>query len=258
MAVHKRKIEKRGGGGFFETTRWEDMRAVRGLDDVLRARALEALTTRYWRPVYSFLRCQGHGHEDAQDLTQGFFQEIVLGRALFEKADPYKGRFRTYLLTALGRYVAGEHRRVQARKRAPSREILHLDMTDLHNLPAQGWSASPDRAFTYAWAVDLLKRAMADVEADCRVAGREIHWKVFYERVARPILEEAEPPDLAAVCGRFGIADEKTASNMVVTVKRRFRATIRRLLEATLSPGEDVEGELNELVAILVDHDGAA
>jgi hypothetical protein len=81
---------------------------------------------------------------------------------------------------------------------------------------------------------------------------------VFYERVARPILEEREAPDLAVVCDRFGIGDEKTASNMVVTVKRRFRATVRRLLEATLSPGEDVEGELNDMVAILADHDGAA
>jgi RNA polymerase sigma-70 factor (ECF subfamily) len=234
------------------------MRAVRGLDDVLRTRALEVLTARYWRPVYSFLRCKGHGHEEAQDLTQGFFQEIVLGKSLFEKADPCKGRFRTYLLTALRHYVAGEHRRGQARKRTPSREILRLDLTDLHSLPALGWSASPDRVFTYAWAADLLQRAMADVEAECDVAGRDVHWKVFYERVARPILEEREAPDLAAVCDRFGIADEKTASNMVVTVKRRFRTTVRRLLEATLSPGEDVEGELNDMVAILVDHDGAA
>jgi RNA polymerase sigma-70 factor (ECF subfamily) len=234
------------------------MRAVGGTDEVLRARALEALAGRYWRPVYCFLRCQGHGHEAAQDLTQGFFQEIVLGRALFEKADPCKGRFRTYLLTALRRYVAAEHRRGQAQKRTPSRPIVSLEVSDLRDLAIQGSSTSPDRVFMYAWAADLMEQAMADVEAECRADGRGVHWEVFYDRVARPILEDGEAPDLAEICARFGIGDEKTASNMLITVKRRFRAAVRQLLAETLSSDEDVEEELNDLVAILIDRDGAA
>jgi hypothetical protein len=258
MAERRHKAEPGGGGRLFETTRWEDLCAVRGLDRGLHARALETLTTRYWRPVYCFLRCRGHGCDEALDLTQGFFQEIILGRSLFEKADPCKGRFRTYLLTALRRYVAADHRRGHARKRVPSGEISHLDMAELHNLPALGSASSPDRVFMYAWAVDLLQRAMAEVEAECRSDGREVHWDVFYERVARPILEEEEAPALVEVCRQFRIEDEKTASNMVITVKRRFRATVRRLLEETLGSRGEVDDELNDLVAILVDHDSAA
>lgn len=258
MAARRRQSDMGEGGGLFETTQWEDVRAVRGLDEAARTRALEVLTLRYWRPVYCFLRCKGRGHEEAQDLTQGFFHEIILGRGLFEKADPAKGRFRTYLLTALRRYAVGEHRRDQARKRIPRREILHLDDPVLSSLPALGSAASPDQVFAYAWAVDLLERAMAEVEAECRSDGRHVHWAVFYDRVARPILEDGEALDLGDLCRRLGIEDEKTASNMVITVKRRFRAAVRRLLRETLGSGGDVEEELNDLVAILVGHAGAA
>jgi hypothetical protein len=244
--------------GVFQTTCWAQLDMARTQDSLSRRPVIEALTDRYWRPVYYFLLHKGHGQEEALDLTQGFFQEIVLGKGLFEKADPFKGRFRTYLLTALMHYVAAEHRKKSARKRTPLKEVLHLDAAELRNLSNMETATPPDQVFIYAWAADLLLRAMAEVETECRSDGRDVHWQVFYERVARPILEEKEAPDLGEVCRRFAIEDEKTASNMVITVKRRFRAAIQRLLGETLASDADIDDELNDLVTILSDHGSAA
>jgi len=174
------------------------------------------------------------------------------------RADPCKGRFRTYLLTALTRYAGAERRKDQAKKRMARRADLPPESIDLSTLPDPHSAGSPDRVFGQAWAADLLARAMADVEAECRADGRATHWAVFYERVVKPILEDVEPPALESLCSQFGIEGEKTASNMVITVKLRFRATVRRLLGQTLGPGGDVDEELNDLIAILVDHAGAA
>jgi len=244
--------------GVFQTTCWDQFHLAKTLDASSRRPVIEALTSRYWRPVYCFLLRKGRGQEEALDLTQGFFQEIVLGKGLFEKADPLKGRFRTFLLTALTRYVSMEHRRQSARKRTPPQEVLHLDVADLYNLPVLEYAGSPEQAFMYSWGADLLERAMVEVETECRSDGRGVHWQVFYERVARPILEETDAPDLGEVSRRFGIEDTKTASNMVITVKRRFRAAVQRLLGETLGTGADVDDELNDLVAILSDHGSAA
>src|SRR6188474_2484578 len=108
----------RGRGGF-ATTRWTMVNAAGDLTEAPARVALEQLCEAYWPPLYSYLRRRGHGREEAEDLTQGFFTTLLEGNDI-RAADPARGRFRGFLLTALKRYVINEHERATAARRGGS------------------------------------------------------------------------------------------------------------------------------------------
>jgi len=135
-----------GMGGqdrMFQTTHWTQILHVQGKDIPLRDRALAGLLTRYWKPVYCYLRRKGHDNEAAKDLTQGFFCDVVLDRGLVERAQRAKGRFRTFLLTALEHYVASVHRSACAAKRTPTGGPVQLDGIESAELPVPARDATP-------------------------------------------------------------------------------------------------------------------
>ena len=124
--MEKKDYTKMGGSGaVFLTTHWSLIEAA-GSEETDPDRSLIGLLMeQYWRPVYCYLRRKGYDNEQAKDLTQGFFHEMVLGHRLVEKADAAKGRFRTYLLTALNRYVVNVHNAETARNAA-----IHAERQD--------------------------------------------------------------------------------------------------------------------------------
>src|SRR6266496_3692038 len=105
--------EANGRDELFGSTRWT-MVLRAGDSATASAQALNALSELcqiYWRPLYSFLRKQGYGSEDAKDLTQGFFADLIETRA-YAHADREKGRFRSFLLGGLKHFIsdARDHR----------------------------------------------------------------------------------------------------------------------------------------------------
>ena len=119
----------------FLTTHWSLVDEVKKDGD--RDHALIGLLfERYWKPVYCYLRRKGFGNEQAKDLTQGFFHEVVLNRHLTDRADSAKGSFRSLLLHALRQYVIDERRRETAHRQIPQDKLISLDMTDPPELPA--------------------------------------------------------------------------------------------------------------------------
>ena len=118
------RTEMGGTNEAFDTTHWTTIFSARTLDDGRRRESVERLLGRYWKPVYCYLRRKGHDNEAAKDLTQGFFQEVVLGRDLVQKAESQKGRFRTFLLTALDHYVTSVYRADAAKKRRPEEGLV--------------------------------------------------------------------------------------------------------------------------------------
>jgi RNA polymerase sigma-70 factor (ECF subfamily) len=231
-------------GDAFQTTHWSEILRARTQDDARRREVLNTILERYWRPVYCYLRRKGRSDADAKDLTQGFFHEVVLGRGLLQQADRERGRFRNLLLTALTHYVTSEHRAEAARKRRP----------DAMNAPPQSKHldrASPEDAFHHAWASALLDQVLGDVRRECCQGGKAVHWEVFRARVLGPIMEDAAPPSLADLCAAHGIVDEAKASNMIITVKRRFQAALTRRIRERVSSDAEVEEEIRDLVEIL-------
>jgi RNA polymerase sigma-70 factor (ECF subfamily) len=176
---------------------------------------------------------------------------VVLGRKLIEQADEAKGRFRTFLLTALDRYVTSVHRKESARKRRPDAGLLSLETEGLPDMPADQAEASPEHAFYYAWATNILDEVLAEVQMEYCSTGRSGHWEVFRRRVLSPIFECGEEPSLSAICRQCGIESEKQVSNMIITVKRRFATVLRRVLRRHVQSEGQVEEEFGQLVKAL-------
>ena len=235
----------------FHTTHWSVILAARTEDEYERRAIINDLMTRYWKPVYYYLRRQGHRDDVASDLTQGFFCEIVFGRELIQCADQAKGRFRTLLLTALERYRVSVHRRKSRKKRQPKAGIQQLDTDKLSDLTTPQTEMKPEEVFYHAWVMDLLDLVLAEVKEEYCSTERASHWDAFWLKVAAPIMEDSEVPSYAEICSKCGIEDKSRASNMVITVKRRFRAILKRHLRNLVQSDSEVEDELNEVFAIL-------
>jgi RNA polymerase sigma-70 factor (ECF subfamily) len=231
----------------FLTTHWSLIADIQREADPDCA-LLGLLLQRYWKPVYCYLRQKGCSNEQAKDLTQGFFHEVVLSRRLIERADPAKGRFRVFLLHALKQYLIDERRKEAARKHIPKEKLVPLDINDPPVLPHTISNWSPEDCFVYAWKSAILDETLADVEDDCLEQGLATHWNVFEARVLQPALRNDEPPAMKEICERLGIASEATASNMIVTVKRRFRSALRKHLRSTVLSDEEADEELQDML----------
>jgi len=236
-----------GTGQVFLTTHWSLIGDIQSSGDRNRA-LIGILLEKYWKPVYCYLRSKGYGNEEAKDLTQGFFHEIVLNKNLVQRADQAKGRFRTFLLHALNQYVINEIQKQAAQKRIPRDKLVPIDMMDPATVPEPITKLDPEESYNYAWLAALLDDVLQKVEADCLRDGLEIHWKVFQERVIQPILSNTHPPSLADLRARYGIEDEKRASNMMITVKRRFHAALKEHIRRTVLTEDQIKGELGELM----------
>jgi len=240
-----------GAKGFFETTRWTQIQKAKTHDQQRRQVSVNNLMDRYWKPVYCYLMHKGYSNEDAKDLTQGFFFEIVFGRELIQKADKAKGRFRTFLLTALDRYVTSVYRKQTAKKRLPEHGLAQLNGVAIPDLPIADSKRTPELAFNYTWATNLLDQVLATVKKEYCATGRAAYWEVFQATVVAPILDNAEAPSLAELCEKYGIESEKKASNMTITVKRRFSTALKHHLRQFVHSNSEVEDEFRALVEIL-------
>jgi RNA polymerase sigma-70 factor (ECF subfamily) len=206
--------------------------------------SLEALCRQYWHPVYAVARLAGNDMETAKDLTQGFFAKL-LEKGWLADADRGKGRFRTFLITALKRYMVNEWHREHAAKRGGFAEMVPLD-ADLAERIGGGEAScgiSPDELFDRRWALALLDVALRRLEAEytavefavlkgCLTAGRG----------------EIDYAELAANLG----TSEGAARVAVHRLRKRYRALIRDEVARTVSHENEVESEMRALMDALM------
>ncbi|MDI6451552.1 hypothetical protein [Anaerobaca lacustris] len=236
-----------GTGQAFMTTHWSLIEGAASSDQAKSDAMVNLLLQRYWKPVYCYLRRKGCNNEQAKDLTQGFFHEVVLEHHLIEKADSAKGRFRTLLLVALDRYVRDVRQRESAQKRRPKGRLFPLDIAEPPEVPQSIVGSAPESTFHYAWVSALLEQVFDEVERACHRDGQTLHWCVFRDRVLDPIMDRHPPPSLQEIVAKYGIQDERKVSNMIVTIKRRFRTALRQRLRESVTSDELVEGEFEQI-----------
>jgi DNA-directed RNA polymerase specialized sigma24 family protein len=234
----------------FLTTHWSLIDSIQAGHDKDRA-LIKLLFQRYWKPVYCYLRRKGFNNEDAKDLTQGFFHEVVLNRQLVQRSDQAKGRFRSFLLFALNQYVINQRAKQTATIRIPQDKIVSLESVDLSELPQDMSSCEPDASYNYAWISALLDQVLTAVKQSCSEEGLQTHWELFHARIVRPILTGAPAPPMSEICTRLGIEDTRRGSNMIVTVKRRFREILRRHIRNTVISKDQVNEEFDEIIRCL-------
>jgi DNA-directed RNA polymerase specialized sigma24 family protein len=237
--------------GVFRTTHWTEIFVARSRDEPKREEALRDFLLRYWKPVYCYLRSRGNSHEAAKDLTQAFFHEVVLGRGLIQKADRAKARFRTFLLRSLDRYAADVRRAERAKRRRPRGGLVSLEAIDPETVPEPVYTSDPAEVFDYVWASTVLDQVIAEIVGKCRETNSTTHWDLFRARVLQPILENTPPPSLAVLCDRHGLSRTDEASNMILTMKRRFRAVLRDHVRQFVESDADVDDEIRYLMKVL-------
>ncbi len=233
--------------GRFVTTCWSLVLAAGGNESELSRSALTRLLEAYWYPLYAFARRKGRDPDDSFDLTQEFLLGL-LDRKFLGDADPRKGRFRTFLLTAFERFLVSEWRRGHRAKRGGGRVILSLSSVSAEERyrlePAD--LLTPEQIFERRWALTLLDTTMKRLEEESAAAGREDLFAAM-----KPILagEDASSP-YAELGARLGMK-EGALRTAVHRLRQRFGALLRAEIAETISDAEDVDDELRHLFQIL-------
>jgi DNA-directed RNA polymerase specialized sigma24 family protein len=242
---------RRGSGARFPDTSW-GLVLVAGHRADARARdAFAALCTRYWMPIYAALRRQGHGVTDAEDLTQGFFLELIDGDAV-SRAEPGRGRFRSFLLGALVRFLADDRERERALKRGGDRIFVPFDNAAAEaELPADDEGVSLQLKFDRRWARALVANALARVAAEHAARGES---DVF--TALQSTLSGGDAPAYAALATRLG-RNEGAIKTAVHRLRRRFRDVLRQEVAQTVAAPAEVDDELTYLRDVLAAESGA-
>lgn len=217
-----------------------------GAADAEEARA--ALIERYWPAVYAFVRKSGRDVHDAADLAQGFVVDVMIRRRLFEGADQTRGKFRTFLLRSLKNYMHERHRYDTRRRRSDEgRRPVRFSEATLAEMEVRS-ARTPEAAFAAQWSAGLVRRVLARVREQCEQDGFESHWVVFEARVVRPMLHSDAPTPYEALIQRLDLDDASQASNMMITVKRRFARELREEVGRTVPDPMFIEEELSALL----------
>lgn len=239
------------GRGGFPTTDWGLFVDIRSDNTFLKLAALDILIRRYWRPVYIFLKYSGKDEHDAKDLTQAFFANWAQQES-FGKADPQKGRFRSFLLSSLKRFAQNEHRAAQAKKRAPTAGLLSLD--ELMDNPEHSFepatNLTPEAAFNQVWAKEVVQRVLTLFEKECAQTDKAMHYAIFSRRLILPILDGASEPSYAALAEEFSIT-EKQAANCLLTAKRAFQRLLKDEISLYAASEQEISMEVKDLFSIL-------
>jgi RNA polymerase sigma-70 factor (ECF subfamily) len=231
----------------FATTHWSVVLAAGAADTEPARRALSQLCESYWYPLYAYLRRRGHDFEEARDLTQGFFAHL-LGKGDIRLADPARGRFRSFLLTACKNYVLNRAEELRALKRGGGRELLSLDFEEAEGrfrLEAVEHD-TPETLYEAAWARELLEHVVDRLRRD-------------YQERGQAALFRALEVDLAGAAGGRTYADKardldmseaavKTAAHRM---RKRFQDLLRAEIAETLVEPAEVESEIRALFEAL-------
>jgi hypothetical protein len=203
----------------------------------------------YWKFVYRNLCGRGYSGDQAKDLTQSFFADILLRqpKLMEEAVGRTNPRFRGLLLVILGRYLIRVRRRERAMKRIPQSKLIRVE---IHFRSASAHThapATPGDLLDYARVSGILQRVLTDVEVECHKNGKSLYWRLFSERVLIPSQGRDPAPSLEELCRKHGVEDVRTASNMIVTMRRTLQKALIQRLRATTGSEEEALDELREI-----------
>ena len=232
----------------FATTQWSLVAKAASNRTMDSGDALEELCRKYWPPLYHFARRRGHPQQDAEDLTQGFFADL-LQRGAMASADANRGRFRTFLLSSFAHFLAHERNRAHALKRGGGNTFVSFEAMQTierqwKEEPATG--ETPETIFDRRWVTDLLDHALTELRREYFAAGRGM----WFDEL-RPVLVGGwEDSGCAAIAGRLH-ATEDAVRVAASRLRKRFRAEVRREVARTVADPADVDDEMRHLFSAL-------
>ena len=237
------------GVRIFATTRWSVVLRAGGANPEQAQEALEHLCRDYWYPLYAYVRRKGHSPEDASDLTQDFFAKL-LANEFAQGISPEGGRFRSFLLTALNRFLVDEWRRTQTLKRGGdtftvSLEALIVERGEAGYIGEASSAETAEHLFQRAWAETLFNRVLNRLAAECDARGDTRFGTI------EPFLALAgEPPALSEAADRLGLTLPAFKS-LLHRFRQRYRELLHDEVGQTVGNLGDVDEELRGLLAAL-------
>jgi RNA polymerase sigma factor (sigma-70 family) len=227
--------------GYFHTTRWSMVRAAAAPEP--SPPALEALCRDYRAPVLAYVRHLGNSREEAEDLTQAFFLHLLESR-LHARAQPECGRFRSFLLTALRRFLANHFEAQNAAKRGGGAAALDIDnLAPEADPPA---ADTPEQAFQRGWAMTVIARAMHALREESERAGKA----ELFAQLAPFLIESPDPQEYDRIAAATGMR-RGTLAVAVCRLRQRLQAAVRQELLRTVSSPQAASEELHELREVL-------
>jgi RNA polymerase sigma factor (sigma-70 family) len=236
-----------GSVGQFATTHWSVVLAAGQGSNPASQSALEQLCRAYWYPLYAFVRRRGYSPEDAQDLTQSFFERL-LERDLLAKLKPAGARFRSFLLHAMKNLLASEWTRAHARKRGGTQSLLSLEElgAEVRYAAEAVVTETPDATFERRWASTVLRHALERLREEQLAAGKE----TVFEALANCLTGAAPAQPYAQLATQLGIS-EAAVKMAIHRLRKRYGELLRLEVAQTVVTPAEVDQELRQLLSIL-------
>lgn len=202
------------------------------------------LCQQYWHPLYVYARRAGQSAHEAEDTVQDFLVHVVENE-VFARAEADRGRFRTFLLAALRRFLARRHRDRTRQKRSPDTRLLSLDLERAEQTLTDSNDDSPEKAFDRAWAATQLDLTWERLEGEYAEGGKTALFSQL-----RPVVSgqsDASTREIAT-----GLNMTEGAVNVAAhRLRRRFGEVLREQVAQTLISPEEVDDEIVRLRAAL-------
>ena len=233
--------------GLFTTTHWSVVLAAGQPESPEAARALETLCRTYWYPLYAYVRRRGAGPEDAQDLSQEFFARLLV-KDYLARANPRKGKFRSFLLAGLKNFLCDEWDKAGRLKRGGGQKVISLDQLAAEDRyrwePAD--DMTPERLFERSWAATLLEGAARRLREEYVAAGKA----GLYEQLTEFRLDAPEPRAYAEAAAQLGLS-ESAVKSAIRRLRQRHHQLVRDEIAQTVSDPAEVDDEIRHLLGVI-------
>jgi RNA polymerase sigma factor (sigma-70 family) len=233
----------------FPTTHWTLVQIVQGSDKEQSARALEDICSRYWYPVYAYLRRSGRSPHDAEDLTQSLFQKIVADEAILH-VQQERGRLRSFLIGMIRRVISQQNRHEGAAKRGGDATLLSLDdvMADERYSQEPADVLDPERLYERAWARQLMESVREKLRESFANAGRIESFDALEPHLG---WDDAPAPH-AELAARLNLK-EAAVRLLVHRLRKKFRELLEEEIARTVVRAEDIETEIEWMKKVMRD-----
>jgi len=232
---------------WFETTHWSKVLTAGNMQSSQASEALSILCQSYWSPLYSYIRRQGYGRADAQDLTQAFFAKM-LGKNFWVRADPQRGRFRSFLLTALRHYLADENDRARTVKRGGGLTFISIDteIGEAHFKEALSYNLSSEQQFERQWAYSVLENARQKLRQECFASGK----LELYDKVSLIDGKGESSLSYAVIAQQLGTTVSAIKS-AVYRLRERYGELVRKEIEHTVKDPTEIPDEIRHFIRVI-------
>jgi RNA polymerase sigma factor (sigma-70 family) len=243
-----------GGANRLQTTRWSIVLASAQSQAPGFKEAFADLCKLYWYPLYAFIRHRGYSPEDAEDLVQGFFLHLVEHKTL-SRVDRSKGKFRSFLLASLQKFLSDEADRARCLKRGGKAEFVHLDLgggEDRYRLEPVD-ALTPEKIFDARWAMALIGKALNRLNCEYVAQGKGTTFRAL--RVFLDPINTKSLPSYEEVATRLEVS-AGAIKNLIHRLRKQYTAFVREEISRTLSDPADIESEIHQLCEALIAAEG--